>query len=180
MTTGTFKERHKSEIVPKLMQALGYTSVMQVPRVEKVVINMGIAEHDNPKIIEGCVQDLARITGQRPVITRAKKSISDFGITQGDPVGCKVTLRGQQAHIFLDKLCHAVLPSVRDFRGLSADSFDGRGNYTLSLSEQLIFPEIHYDEIAKVQGMDIIVVTTARTDREAYYLLKELGFPFRD
>lgn len=173
-------ERHKREIVPKLMQALGYANVMQVPRVEKVVLNMGISDHDNPKIIEGCSQDLARITGQRPIITRAKKSISDFGITQGDPVGCKVTLRGQRADIFLEKLCRVVLPAVRDFRGLSADSFDGRGNYTLSLTEQLIFPEIHYDEIAKVQGMDITVVTTARTDREAYYLLKELGFPFRD
>jgi large subunit ribosomal protein L5 len=180
MANALFKERYQGEIGPKLMQTLGYKNIMQVPRVEKVIINMGVAEHDNPKIIEGCVQDLARITGQRPVITRAKKSISDFGITQGDPVGCKVTLRGQRAHVFLDKLCHVVLPAVRDFRGLSADSFDGRGNYTLSLTEQLIFPEIHYDEIAKVQGMDITVVTTARTDREAYYLLKELGFPFRD
>jgi len=174
------KERYQKEIVPRLMEALGYKTIMQVPRVKKVVINMGLSDHDNPKIIEGCAADLARISGQHPVITRAKYSISDFGITEGDPVGCKVTLRAQRAYIFLEKLFNVVLPAVRDFRGLSASSCDGRGNYSLSLTEQLIFPEIHYDDIAKVQGMDITIVTSAASDREAYYLLKELGLPFKD
>jgi large subunit ribosomal protein L5 len=175
------KERFQTEIVPKLMEELGYKNIMQVPRIEKVVINMGIKEApDDPKVLEGCMNDLAKITGQRPVVTRAKRSISDFGITKGDPVGCKVTLRGVRAYAFLEKLFNVVLPSVRDFRGLSADSFDGRGNYSLGLDEQLVFPEIHYDDIAKVQGMDITITTTAKTDREAYYLLKELGCPFKD
>ncbi len=175
------QERYHQEVIPKLIKELGYKSAMQVPRLEKVVINMGIKEaHDDPKVLEGCMKDLAKITGQRPVVTRAKRSISDFGITQGDPVGCKVTLRGLRAYVFLEKLFNVVLPSVRDFRGLSADSFDGRGNYSLGLDEQLVFPEIKYDEIVKVQGMNITISTTARTDREAYYLLKELGCPFRD
>jgi len=175
------KERFQTEIVPKLMEELGYKNVMQVPRIEKVVINMGIKEApDDPKVLEGCMNDLAKITGQRPVVTRAKRSISDFGITKGDPVGCKVTLRGVRAYAFLEKLFNVVLPAVRDFRGLSADSFDGRGNYSLGLDEQLVFPEISYDDIVKVQGMDITITTTAKTDREAYYLLKELGCPFKD
>jgi large subunit ribosomal protein L5 len=175
------REIFREEIVPKLMEELGYTNVMQVPRVEKVIINMGIKEaHDDPRVLEGCVNDLARITGQRPMVTRAKHSISDFGITKGDPVGCKVTLRSARAYVFLEKLFNVVLPNVRDFRGLSSDSFDGRGNYSLGLDEQLIFPEIDYDDIVKVQGMDITIVTTAKTDREAYYLLKELGCPFTD
>jgi len=175
------KERFREEIAPKLMEELGYENIMQVPRIEKVVINMGIKEApDDPKVLEGCMRDLASITGQRPVVTRAKRSISDFGITQGDPVGCKVTLRGARAYAFLEKLFNVVLPSVRDFRGLSADSFDGRGNYSLGLDEQLVFPEIHYDDIVKVQGMDITIATTAKSDREAYYLLKELGCPFKD
>lgn len=174
-------QRFRTEIAPKLMEKLGYDNIMQVPRIEKVVINMGIKEaHNDLKVLEGCMNDLARITGQRPVVTRAKRSLSDFGISQGDPVGCKVTLRGLRAYVFLEKLFNVVLPAVRDFRGLSADSFDGRGNYSLGLDEQLVFPEISYDEIAKVQGMDITIATTARTDREAYYLLKELGCPFRD
>lgn len=175
------KERYRSEVVPKLMRELGYTSVMQVPRLEKVVVNMGIKEaHDDPKVLEGCMRDLGKIAGQRPVATKAKRSISDFGVTKGDIVGCKVTLRGLRAYVFLEKLFNVVLPSVRDFRGLSADAFDGRGNYSLGLDEQLVFPEIHYDDIVKVQGMNITIATTAQTDREAYYLLKELGCPFRD
>ncbi|MBI1729450.1 50S ribosomal protein L5 [Candidatus Acetothermia bacterium] len=174
-------ERYRKEAAPKLMKELGYKNIMQVPKIEKVVINMGIKEaHDDPKMLDGCMNDLAKITGQRPVMTRAKKSISDFSLTQGDPVGCKVTMRGVRAYAFLDKLFNVVYPSVRDFRGLSSDAFDGRGNYSMGLDEQLVFPEIHYDEIAKVQGMNIIIVTSAKTDREAYYLLKELKCPFKD
>ncbi len=176
-----YKERFRNEIAPQLMKELGYTNIMEVPRVEKVVINMGIKEaHEDPRVLEGCMNDLAKITGQRPMVTRAKRSISDFGITKGDPVGCKVTLRGVRAYAFLDKLFHVVLPNVRDFKGLSADAFDGHGNYSLGLDEQLVFPEVDYDEIVKIQGMDITIVTTAETDREAYYLLKALGCPFRD
>jgi large subunit ribosomal protein L5 len=181
MIAEKYKERFRNEIVPKLMKELGYENVMEVPRIEKVVINMGIKEaHEDPRVLEGCMNDLAKITGQRPMVTRAKRSISDFGITKGDPVGCKVTLRGVRAYAFLDKLFNVVLPNVRDFKGLSADSFDGRGNYSLGLDEQLVFPEIDYDEIVKIQGMHITIVTTAETDREAYYLLKELGCPFKD
>ncbi|MCS7198254.1 MAG: 50S ribosomal protein L5 [Candidatus Bipolaricaulota bacterium] len=174
-------ERYRTEIVPKLMKELNYKNIMQVPKIEKIVINMGIKEaKDDPKKLEGCVRDLMMITGQRPVVTRAKRSISDFGITKGDPVGCMVTLRGKRAYAFFEKLVRVVLPAIRDFRGVSADSFDGRGNFSLGLSDQLVFPEIKYDQIAKVQGMDICIVTTAKTDREAYYLLKALGMPFRD
>lgn len=173
-------ERFKKEIVPKLMAELGYKNVMQVPRIEKVVINCGVSETDNPKVLEGVIRDLSLITGQRPVVTRAKRSISDFKITKGKPVGCMVTLRGVRAYAFLDKLFNLVLPKTRDFRGLSSASFDGRGNYSLGLDEQLVFPEIKYDEIEKIQGMDITIVTTAKTDREGYYLLKELGLPFKD
>jgi len=174
------QERFKEEIVPKLMEELGYRNVMQVPRLEKVVINVGISETDDPKVIEGTVRDLSLITGQRPIVTRAKRSVSDFRITTGDPVGCKVTLRGVRAYVFLEKLFNLVLPKTRDFRGLSSASFDGRGNYSLGLDEQLAFPEIKYDEVEKIQGMDITIVTTARSDREGYYLLKELGLPFKD
>ncbi|GBC76342.1 50S ribosomal protein L5 [bacterium HR07] len=173
-------ERYRKEIVPKLMKELGYKNIMQVPKIEKIVINMGIKEKDDPKKIEGCVRDLMLISGQRPVVTKAKKSISDFGITKGDPVGCMVTLRGVRAYAFFEKLVNIVLPAIRDFRGVSADSFDGRGNFSLGLSDQLVFPEIKYDQIAKVQGMDICIVTTAKTDREGYYLLKALGMPFKD
>jgi large subunit ribosomal protein L5 len=173
-------ERFEEEIVPQLMAELGYKNVMQVPRIAKVVLNCGVAETDNPKVLEGVVRDLALITGQRPVITRAKRSISDFKISKGKPVGCMVTLRGVRAYVFLEKLFNLVLPKTRDFRGLSSASFDGRGNYSLGLDEQLVFPEIKYDEIEKVQGMDIIIVTTAKSDREGYYLLKELGLPFKD
>lgn len=176
----TLYERFKGEIIPKLQAELGYKNVMQVPRIEKVVINAGVSETDNPKVLEGVVRDLSLITGQRPVVTRAKRSISDFKVTKGKPVGVMVTLRGVRAYAFLEKLFNLVLPKTRDFRGLSSASFDGRGNYSLGLDEQLVFPEIKYDEIEKVQGMDITIVTTAKTDREGYYLLKELGLPFKD
>jgi len=173
-------ERYKTEIVPRLVQELGYKNVMQVPKVEKVVINMGVGKHDDPKVLEGAIQNLTQLTGQRPVITRAKRSVSDFKILKGDAIGCMVTLRGVRAYEFLNKLFNVVLPGIRDFKGLSPDSFDGRGNYSLGVSEQLVFPEVSYDDVVQIQGMDITIVTTAETDREAYALLKALGCPFRE
>ncbi len=174
------RERFEQEIVPQLLKELRLDNVMEVPRIEKVVVNMGVKEKDNPKVLEGAVKNLTKITGQRPVVTKAKKSISDFRLTAGDPIGCKVTLRRERAYEFLNKLFNVVLPGIRDFRGLSSSAFDGRGNYTLGVSEQLIFPEISYNEITTVQGMDITIVTTARNDQEGYALLKALGLPFKD
>ena len=173
-------ERFKTEIVPRLMKELGYENVMQVPKVEKVVINMGVGKHDDPKVLEGAVANLAQLAGQRPVITRAKRSVSDFKIRKGDAIGCMVTLRGIRAYEFLNKLFNVVLPGIRDFKGLSPDSFDGRGNYSLGVTEQLVFPEISYDDVVQIQGMDITIVTTAETDREAQALLSALGCPFRE
>jgi len=173
------KERFQSEIIPALMQKFNYTSVMQVPRVEKVVINMGVGEAvSNSKALDGAVEDLKAISGQQPVITRAKKSIAGFKLRAGMPIGVKVTLRGERMYHFLDKLFNVVLPRVRDFRGVSTRSFDGRGNYTLGLREQIIFPEIDYDKVDKVRGMDIVIVTTANTDEESRALLEQLGMPF--
>ncbi len=174
------REKFKTEIAPQLMKELDFSNVMEVPRLEKIAINMGVSDKDNPKVLEGAVKNLAKITGQKPIVTKAKKSISDFHLTEGDPIGCKVTLRRDRAYEFLNKLFNAVLPGIRDFRGLSASSFDGRGNYTLGLSEQLAFPEISYKEVTATQGMDITIVTTARTDKEGYSLLKGLGLPFKD
>ena len=174
------RERFETEIAPQLMKELNLSNVMEVPRLEKIAINMGVSDKDNPKVLEGAVKNLAKITGQKPVVTKAKKSISDFHLTEGDPIGCKVTLRRDHAYEFLNKLFNAVLPGIRDFRGLSASSFDGRGNYTLGLSEQLAFPEISYKEVTATQGMDITIVTTAQTDKEGYSLLKGLGLPFKD
>ena len=154
---------------------------MQVPKVEKVVINMGVGEAvQNPKVLDGAVEDLTLISGQKPVVTRAKKSIAGFKLREGMPIGCKVTLRGDRMYDFLDKLINIALPRVRDFRGVSPKSFDGRGNYTLGLKEQLIFPEIDYDKVDKVRGMDVVIVTTAETDEEARELLQALGMPFRN
>ncbi len=161
------REKFEKEVAPQLMKELHLSNVMQVPRLEKIAINMGVSDKDNPKVLEGAVKNLTKIAGQKPVVTRARKSISDFHLTEGDPIGCKVTLRRDRAYEFLNKLCNAVFPGIRDFRGLSSSSFDGRGNYTLGLSEQLIFPEISYNEITATQGMDITIVTTARTDQEA-------------
>lgn len=173
------KEKYLKEVVPALMQKFNYTSVMQVPRIEKVVINMGINDaRENSKAIESATGDLAAITGQRPVVTKARKSIAAFKLREGMPIGAKVTLRSEKMHDFLDKLFNINLPRVRDFRGVSPDAFDGRGNYTLGLKEQLIFPEIEYDKIDRVRGMDITIVTTAETDEEARELLKNLGMPF--
>ena len=174
------REKFKTEIAPQLMKELNLSNAMEVPRLEKIAINMGVSDKDNPKVLEGAVKNLAKITGQKPIVTKAKKSISDFHLTEGDPIGCKVTLRRDRAYEFLNKLFNAVLPGIRDFRGLSASSFDGRGNYTLGLSEQLAFPEISYKEVTATQGMDITIVTTAQTDKEGYSLLKGLGLPFKD
>ncbi len=172
-------ERYKQEIVPRLMKELGYKNVMQVPKVEKVVINMGVGKHDDPKVLEGAAKNLAQITGQKPVITRAKKSISDFKIRKGDAIGCMVTLRGPRAYYFLEKLFNVALPGIRDFKGVSPDAFDGRGNFTIGIPEQLVFPEVSYDDVVRTQGMDITIVTTAKTDQEARALLAALGCPFR-
>jgi len=174
------RERFENEIKKSMMEKFNYTSVMQVPKVDKIVINMGLGEAvSNSKIIDEAVAELALITGQKPIVTRAKKSIAGFRLREGMPVGCKVTLRGARMYDFLDKLVSVALPRVRDFRGVSANAFDGRGNYTLGVKEQLIFPEIEFDKISKVRGMDIIVVTTANTDEESRELLKELGMPFQ-
>jgi large subunit ribosomal protein L5 len=174
------KEQYLKEIVPALQKKFQYKSVMQVPKVEKVVINMGVGEAvQNSKTLDGAVEDLTLISGQKPVVTRAKKSIAGFKLREGMPIGVKVTLRGERMYHFLDKLINVALPRVRDFRGVSPKSFDGRGNYTLGLKEQLIFPEISYDKVDKVRGMDIVLVTTAQTDEEARELLAEMGMPFR-
>ncbi len=174
------KERYEQEIALQIQKELGLSNAMEIPRVVKVVVNMGVGDKDNPKVLEGAVGNLAKITGQKPIVTKAKKSISDFKLVAGDPIGCKVTLRRERAYEFLNRLFNAVLPGIRDFRGLSAAAFDGRGNYTLGLNEQAVFPEIEYGDIVKTQGMDITIVTTARTDREGYTLLKGLGLPFHD
>ena len=174
------REFYQGQAVPNLMKKFSYSSVMQVPRIEKVIINMGVGEAaQNEKVLDNALGDLTIIAGQKPVVTRAKKSIAGFKLRQGQKIGAKVTLRGERMYFFLDKLFNIALPRVRDFRGVSAKAFDGRGNYTLGLREQLIFPEIEYDKIDKVRGMDVVIVTTASTDEEARALLTELGMPFR-
>ncbi|SCN24085.1 50S ribosomal protein L5 [Clostridium sp. N3C] len=173
------QEKYINEVVPALVEKFGYKNIMEVPRLEKIVVNMGVGEaKDNPKVLESAVNDLQIITGQKPVVTRAKKSIANFKIRENMPIGCKVTLRKQKMYEFADKLMNVALPRVRDFRGVSDKAFDGRGNYSLGVKEQLIFPEIEYDKIDKVRGMDIIFVTTAKTDEEARELLRFLGMPF--
>lgn len=173
------QEKYINEVVPALVEKFGYKNVMEVPRLEKIVVNMGVGEaKDNAKVLESAVSDMQIITGQKPVVTRAKKSIANFKIRENMPIGCKVTLRKQKMYEFADKLMNVALPRVRDFRGVSDKAFDGRGNYSLGVKEQLIFPEIEYDKIDKVRGMDIIFVTTAKTDEEARELLRFLGMPF--
>jgi len=175
------KELYKQEITPALMKKFNYKNVMQTPRLEKVVINVGLGEAiQNPKAIDSATEDIMAITGQKPIVTRAKKSIAAFKVRTGMPVGIKVTLRGDRMYDFVDKLLNVALPRVRDFQGVSGKSFDGRGNYTLGIKEQLIFPEISYDKIDKIRGMDIVFVTTAKTDEEAKELLRGFGMPFRD
>jgi len=174
------KEKYKNEVVPAMMKKFGYNNVMQVPKLEKVVINMGLGEAiQNSKAIDAAVNDLMTITGQRPVVTKAKRSVAAFKLRAGMSIGATVTLRGDRMYEFADKLFNVALPRVRDFRGVSPKSFDGRGNYSLGVREQLIFPEIDYDKIDKVRGMDITFVTTAKTDEEAHELLRLLGMPFR-
>jgi len=173
------KERYLNEVTPALLQKFNYTSVMQVPKIEKVVINMGVGDAvGNPKVMDVAADEMKTIAGQKPVITKAKKSIAGFKVREGMPIGVKVTLRGERMYHFLDKLFNVALPRVRDFRGVSTKAFDGRGNYTLVLKEQLIFPEIEYDKVNKVRGMDIIIVTTAATDEESRELLNQMGMPF--
>lgn len=174
------KTKFQEEVTPKLMEEFGYTSVMQVPSVNKIVINMGVGDAvANAKNLEKAVDELTVLSGQKPIITKAKKSIAGFRLRDGMPIGAKVTLRGERMYDFLDKLINISLPRVRDFQGISSKSFDGRGNYTLGIKEQLIFPEVNYDLVDKVRGMDIVIVTTAQTDEEAHALLKELGMPFK-
>ena len=174
------KEKFVNEISPALVSKFNYKSVMQVPKVEKIVINMGVGDAvSNSKALDVAVEELSLLSGQKPIITRAKKSIAGFRLREGMPIGAKVTLRGERMYEFLDKLVSVSLPRVRDFRGISKKSFDGRGNYTLGVKEQLIFPEIDYDKVSKVRGMDIVIVTTANTDEEARELLTQFGMPFQ-
>ena len=175
------KDRYQSEIAPALQQKFAYTNVMQIPKIDKIVINMGVGEAvQNSKAIDSALGDLMKITGQKPIVTRAKKSIAAFKLREGMPIGCKVTLRGQRMYEFMDRLLSVALPRVRDFRGVSAKAFDGRGNYTLGIKEQLIFPEMEYDKIDKLRGMDVVFVTTAKSDEEARELLRGFGMPYRD
>lgn len=174
------KQKYQEEITPSLMKKFNYKSVMQVPKIEKIVINMGVGDAvQNAKALDSAVEELSLISGQKPLVTRAKKSIAGFRLREGMPIGAKVTLRGERMYDFLQKLIAVSLPRVRDFRGVSKNSFDGRGNYTLGIKEQLIFPEIDYDKVNKVRGLDIVIVTTANTDEEAKELLTEFGMPFQ-
>ena len=175
------KEKYNKEIVPSLREKYNYKSIMEVPTLDKIVVNIGVGDATtNSKLLDAAVEGLAQITGQKPVVTKAKKAIAGFKVREGQPIGCKVTLRGENMYNFLDKLISITLPRVRDFRGVSHRSFDGRGNYTLGLTEQLIFSEIDYDKVIKVRGMDIVFVTTAKTNDEAYDLLKGFGMPFKN
>lgn len=177
---GTLIEEYKTQVKAKLMTNLQYQNVMQVPKLDKIVINMGVGEaKENSKVIENAALDLATISGQKPVIISAKKSVASFKLRSGMKIGCKVTLRGKRMYDFFEKLVKVVLPRVRDFRGLSVNSFDGHGNYSFGIKEQIVFPEIEYDKVDKIRGMDIILVTTANTDREAEELLRLMGFPFK-
>ena len=174
------REKYNKEIIPSLREKYGYKSVMETPKLDKIVVNMGVGDAtSNSKLLEAAMNDLEIITGQKPVATKAKKAIAGFKVREGQAIGCKVTLRGENMYNFLDKLISITLPRVRDFRGVSSKAFDGRGNYTLGLTEQLIFSEIEYDNVVKVRGMDIVFVTTAKTNEEAYDLLKGFGMPFK-
>ena len=173
------QDKYNKEVAPALMEKFSYKSTMQIPKLDKIVINIGMGEaKDNPKAIEAACGDLAAITGQKPIITKAKKSVANFKLREGMPIGCKVTLRGEKMYEFADRLINLALPRVRDFRGVNPNAFDGRGNYALGIKEQIIFPEIEYDKVDKVRGMDIIFVTTAKTDEEARELLAQFNMPF--
>lgn len=174
------KEKYKSEVVPALKERFNYSNVMQVPKIEKVVVNVGVGEAvADPKALDGAIKDVETITGQKVIVTKAKKSIANFKLREGMSIGCKVTLRGQRMYEFLDRLVSVSLPRIRDFDGVSPKAFDGRGNYSLGIKEQLIFPEIDYDKVDKVRGLEVVIVTSAPTDEEAYELLKLMGVPFR-
>jgi large subunit ribosomal protein L5 len=174
------QKRYREDIVPAMMKTFNYSNVMQVPKLEKVVINMGLGEAlENARILDTSVEELSRITGQKPVLTRARKSIANFKLREGNPIGCRVTLRKQRMYDFIYRLLNIALPRVRDFKGVSTRGFDGRGNYTLGVREQLIFPEVNYDDVEKIKGMNITIVTSAKTDEEAKELLDLLGVPFR-
>ena len=173
------KEQYQSQIVDAMMKKFGYKNIMEVPKIDKIVVNMGVGEaKENAKVLEAAAKDMETITGQKPIITKAKHSIANFKIREGMSIGCKVTLRGEKMYELLDRLVNLALPRVRDFRGINPNSFDGRGNYALGIKEQLIFPEIEYDKIDKIRGMDVIVVTTAKTDEEGRELLTQFGMPF--
>lgn len=173
------RDVYKNEIVDAMIKKFGYKNIMEVPKIDKIVVNMGIGEaKENPKVLESAVAEMEKITGQHAVITKAKKSIANFKIREGQSIGCKTTLRGEKMYEFLDRLINLALPRVRDFRGVSANAFDGRGNYALGIKEQIIFPEIEYDKIDKVRGMDVVIVTTAKTDEEARELLRLFNMPF--
>ena len=173
------KEQYQNEIVDAMIKKFGYKNIMEVPKLDKVVINMGVGEaRDNAKVLESAISDMEKISGQKAVVTRAKNSVANFKIREGMPIGCKVTLRGERMYEFVDRLVNLALPRVRDFRGVNPNAFDGRGNYALGIKEQLIFPEIEYDKIDKVRGMDVIFVTTAKTDEEARELLRQFNMPF--
>lgn len=177
--TSRLQDKYNNEVVSYLLDKFGYKNIMEVPKLEKIVINIGLGEaKDNPKALESAVNELTQISGQRPVVTVAKKSIANFKLREGHKIGCKVTLRGQKMYDFLDKLMNVALPRVRDFRGIKPTAFDGRGNYALGLKEQLIFPEIEYDKVDAIRGMDIIIVTSANTDEEAKAFLEKMGMPF--
>jgi large subunit ribosomal protein L5 len=174
------KDLYREQIVPALQKELSYENVMEVPRLDKIVVNVGMGEAlQNAKALDAAVQDIMTITGQKPIVTRARKSIASFKLREGNPIGVKVTLRGNRMWDFFDRLCNVALPRQRDFRGISADAFDGRGNYSLGLREQLAFPEIDFDKIDKIRGLEVTIVTTAQTDADGYHLLRHLGMPFR-
>ncbi len=183
-TTARLKERYKAEVAPNLIKQFNYKNVMQAPKIDKIVINMGVGRAGqtggDSKELDGAVRDMTAIAGQKPLITRARKSVANFKLREGSRIGCKVTLRGERMYEFFDRLVNATLPRIRDFQGVSPNSFDGRGNFAMGMREQLVFPEIDYDKIDKVRGMDIIVCTTANTDEEARALLKAMGMPFRE
>ena len=175
-----FKEKYEKDIIPKLLDELKYKNIMQVPKLKKITVNMGMGSAlQNPKELEGAVNDLSKITGQKPVITKARKSIASFKLRQGNSIGCMVTLRGNRMYEFLDRLLSVAIPRIRDFRGLPSNSFDGRGNYTLGIKEQIIFPEVDYESIISTKGMNITVVTSAKSNKEALLLLEKFGFPFK-
>jgi large subunit ribosomal protein L5 len=177
---GALRELYMNECVPALKEEFGYTNAMEIPKLEKIVLNMGLGEAvQNPKIVEGAAEELTKIAGQRAVVTKAKKSIATFKLREGMPIGCRVTLRGDKMFDFFSKLVNIALPRVRDFRGLSTKTFDGRGNFSMGVKEQIIFPEIDYDKIDKIKGLNITIVTSAKTDNEAFFLLNKLGMPFR-